>query len=120
MRVTSRGHRRFTHGVERKSPSTPLGCSRNRQGVEDDLPSTRLAQPERWWQVILIAAVVLFALPAEAAVRRYALVVGSNEGDASEVRLRYAETDAQRMGRVLREHGEFPPENVLVLVDGEA
>jgi hypothetical protein len=64
--------------------------------------------------------VALHASAAEAVVRRYALVVGSNEGDASEVKLRYAESDAQRVGRVLREHGDFPPENVLVLVDGEA
>lgn len=65
-------------------------------------------------------AVGLHAPAAEAVVRRYALVVGANEGDASEVKLRYAESDAQRVARVLREHGEFPPENVLVLVDGEA
>ncbi len=65
--------------------------------------------------LVLVAAILLVSSSADAAVRRYALVVGANVGDAGEVELRYAESDAKRIGKILREMGGFPPENVLFL-----
>jgi hypothetical protein len=46
----------------------------------------------------------------------YAVVVGSNEGGAGQQPLRFAEEDAQRMARVLREIGHFDPADVKVLL----
>lgn len=68
----------------------------------------------------LVLAFVLFAaLPAEAA-RRFALVVGANAGEPSEVRLRYAESDAERMASILRDVGGFDPGDVLLLTQTDA
>src|SRR5262245_25411589 len=44
---------------------------------------------------------------AAAPARRFALVVGANRGDAVDQPLRYAEADAARMARVLRDLGGF-------------
>jgi hypothetical protein len=49
--------------------------------------------------------VLLCASRASAAVRRYAVIVGNDRGDASDVGLRYAETDAQRVYDVLKDLG---------------
>lgn len=64
------------------------------------------------WVVLL-----LFSGIATAEIRRYALVIGANSGDRNEVVLRYAESDAQRMGHIFRTVGGFHPEDVLVLND---
>jgi hypothetical protein len=64
--------------------------------------------------VLLLAAVS----PARAAADsggRYAVVIGANAGDPSEPILRYAESDARRIGDVLRDVGGFFPEDVAVL-----
>ena len=68
-----------------------------------------------------LAAVVVFACApsASAAVRRYALVIGNDRGDASDVALRYAETDAQRIYDVLKDLGGFEPAD-MVLLRGES
>jgi hypothetical protein len=46
----------------------------------------------------------------------YAVVVGSNEGGAGQQPLHFAEDDAQRMARVLREIGHFDPADVRVML----
>lgn len=71
--------------------------------------------------VAVVAAIVvfLFTLHASAAVKRYALVVGNDRGDASDVALHYAETDAQRVYDVLKDLGGFEPAD-MVLLRGEA
>jgi hypothetical protein len=46
----------------------------------------------------------------------YAVVVGSNEGGAGQQPLHFAEEDAQRMARVLREIGHFDAADVRVLM----
>ncbi len=69
------------------------------------------------------ALALLFALAvclgsareAVAASGRYAIIVGENDGDRSEVTLRYAESDARRLAEVLRTVGGFYPENILLL-----
>lgn len=72
--------------------------------------------------VLLHLAVValVLAVPSHAwaAVQRYAVVIGNNQGDRDETNLRYAETDAQKVYDVLRDLGDFPPEN-MVLLQGE-
>lgn len=52
---------------------------------------------------------------AEAAERRYAVIVGSNAGDAAEVPLRFAERDAQRVAEVLSDYGGVAPEDMVRL-----
>jgi len=68
-----------------------------------------------------LLALVLLAGAAAAAeqvpLRRFALVAGSNDGGAGRVRLRYAATDAQAVGRVLRELGGVREEDLELLVD---
>lgn len=49
------------------------------------------------------------------AIERFALLVGNNEGAASEPSLRYAEDDATKLYDVLKDVGDFPPENMLLL-----
>jgi len=60
-------------------------------------------------------AVTLGASRLAAAVERFALVVGNNEGDAGDLRLRFAEEDATRVTGVLTELGGYRPENVTTI-----
>ena len=52
--------------------------------------------------------------------RRFALVLGVNQGDRGEVPLRYAEEDARRMLSVLREIGGVRAEDGFALLDVDA
>jgi hypothetical protein len=62
------------------------------------------------------ALALLAAIPvASAGADRFALVVGANDGLPSEVVLRYAEKDAERLARVLERVGGFAPSDVVVL-----
>lgn len=54
-------------------------------------------------------------LTAEAAVVRYAVVLGNDEGAADEQTLRYAEADAAKVFDVLTKLGRFDPENAILL-----
>ncbi|MCB9754906.1 MAG: caspase family protein [Myxococcales bacterium] len=68
-------------------------------------------------------ALVLVALApalASAAVVRYAVLIGNNEGAADEGALRYAERDATRVAEVLRALGGFHDENTVVLLGRDA
>jgi hypothetical protein len=75
-----------------------------------------------WVHCLLVLAatfgVLLSAPNASALVRRYALVVGDDRGDASDVALRYAEKDAERVYDVLKDLGGFEPGD-MVLLRGE-
>lgn len=57
---------------------------------------------------------------ANAEVQRYALVVGANHGLATEPPLRYAESDARRIGHILRDLGSFGRERTVVLTGANA
>jgi len=61
----------------------------------------------------------LTALTA-AAERRYALVIGANEGDRDELPLRYAERDAERTADVLRDFAGVQPEDLVLLESPDA
>lgn len=52
---------------------------------------------------------------AEARVTRFALVIGNDRGAANQVKLEYAEHDAEKMYQVLRDVGGFDPANMLLL-----
>ena len=70
--------------------------------------------------VTLWVCALLVPKLAEAAERRYALIVGANEGKLGEQPLRYAEQDAERVAEVLRERGSLPEENIVLLRGVEA
>jgi hypothetical protein len=67
----------------------------------------------------VLLGVLLSAPGALADVRRYALVIGNNRGDAEDGDLRYAESDAQRVYDVLKDLGHFEPMD-MVLLRGES
>ncbi|HEY4186624.1 MAG TPA: caspase family protein [Polyangia bacterium] len=68
------------------------------------------------WLVALSAGVLAAgAARAEPASLRVAVLVGNNTGEGDEARLRYAEEDAAKMSRVLRDLGGFRPEDLIVL-----
>jgi hypothetical protein len=69
---------------------------------------------------ICMATAFALAAPARADVERYAVIIGNNTGIGDDVDLRYAEEDARRIARILRELGNFPPENVVELTDGSS
>ena len=62
-----------------------------------------------------LGAVVALALPAAAAPRRIAVLIGSNEGSAELRPLRFAEEDAAKLGAVLTELGGVQPADLLLL-----
>lgn len=67
-----------------------------------------------------LVALLLASRHAAAEVERYAVVVGANVGSASDVTLRYAETDATRVYDVLKDLGGFRAENMLLLRGDDA
>src|SRR6185312_7227965 len=74
----------------------------------------------RWWRAACLAVALLATVhpaAARAEPNRFAIVIGANAGDADEPTLRFAESDAERVGTVLRQLGGFQPENVITLND---
>jgi len=70
--------------------------------------------------LLIATASVAAAAPAPAAaptpavrLRRFALLVGVDDGGPTRVRLRYAATDAKAVGRVLQSLGGVAPEDVV-------
>lgn len=64
---------------------------------------------------------LLLCTPAAAAdPSRYALLIGANRGQINEPLLRYAHSDAHRMGEALTTLGDFLPDNVVLLEDPSA
>ena len=64
-----------------------------------------------------LALVIVCALvaTAHAEIERYAVIIGHNSGASDEQQLRFAESDAQRVGELLAEVGGVPDENQIVL-----
>lgn len=70
----------------------------------------------RWGWALLVALVFVLAPSiAKAAIVRYAVIVGNDEGAADEPRLKYAQNDAERVHDVLTSLGDFREENVVLL-----
>ena len=67
-------------------------------------------------RLVTLAACAALALPGAArAAARFAIVVGNNEGAPGRARLWFAERDAERFARALRELGDFAPDRVALL-----
>ncbi|MFB1481853.1 caspase family protein [Corallococcus sp. RDP092CA] len=70
--------------------------------------------------VLLLVVGPARGLAAEEVPRRWALVVGENQGLSGEERLRFAEADAQRMREVLQDVGTVPPARTMTLLGTDA
>ncbi|MCA9689359.1 MAG: caspase family protein [Myxococcales bacterium] len=55
--------------------------------------------------------------PEARGVRRFALIVGANDGGPERARLRYAGSDASSLSAVLRRHGGVAPADRVMLLD---
>ena len=64
-----------------------------------------------------LVCVLTVTSAAQAEVRRYALIIGTNLGEPEETRLQYAERDARRVSDVLGRLGGIPEENRVLLLD---
>lgn len=69
-------------------------------------------------KILLAFLICLMPLSASAAVQRFAVLVGNNNGGLSRTPLKYAEKDAENMYRIFRSLGGIPEEN-LFLVRGK-
>jgi hypothetical protein len=69
---------------------------------------------------VLVCVLLCAPALARAEVKRYALVAGNNHGLSSDITLRHAIADAERVSNVLSEIGGFAPENMLLLRDATA
>lgn len=63
----------------------------------------------------LALAALLLAAPLVASAGRFAVVAGNDHGDASRPRLWFAERDAERMYRALKELGDFDRDGTVLL-----
>jgi hypothetical protein len=70
--------------------------------------------------MLVALALLLIHRPAGAEQRRYALLIGANAGERDEVVLRYANSDAHRMSRILQQLGGFRGEDVVLLQEAGA
>ena len=66
-------------------------------------------------RLILALTVALLAPASLAETKRVAIIVGNNAGGASMPPLRFAESDAGKMARVLVELGDVQPDDILLL-----
>ncbi|MEZ4449984.1 MAG: caspase family protein [Nannocystaceae bacterium] len=66
------------------------------------------------------SAPAIDAPPLAQGTRRFALVVGVNNGGQERARLRYAGSDAQSLARALSDLGGVDPDNRVILVDPDA
>ncbi|MFP2957928.1 caspase domain-containing protein [Myxococcus sp. 1LA] len=73
--------------------------------------------------LLLLVPALAAAAPAPSAppleVRRFALLVGVNDGGEGRARLRYAVTDARSFGSVLEELGGVQPQDKLLMMEGD-
>src|SRR5690242_2778445 len=72
------------------------------------------SRDERLVKAVLAIVALAAALPAEGAAR-FAVVAGNNHGATGRARLWFAEGDADRFARALRELGDFSDDRVAVL-----
>ncbi len=80
-------------------------------------------RPHRPRLAVALGALLLAALvpaAAQAEIKRYGFLVGSNRGAAHEVPLRYAESDVDAVADLLVEVGRFPSERVTRLIAPDA
>lgn len=87
----------------------------------------RIIRPEGARRTILLAswaaafAVIMPSAPVHASpTRKFALLVGHNDGGPGTTRLRYAESDTEKLHSVLRELGGYREEDVVRILGGTA
>jgi len=68
----------------------------------------------------LLLALCLLQRPALCEVQRFAVVIGNDRGQADDVELRYAASDADKVADVLRDIGGVQPANLVVLRNEDA
>jgi hypothetical protein len=69
--------------------------------------------------LLVALAVISHTGVSQAEVVRHAVVIGNDQGASGELPLRFAESDARKVFAVLRELGDFRPEN-MVLLEGRS
>lgn len=69
---------------------------------------------------VLLLSVLLGAGNLKAEVRRYAVIIGNNVGDAADPHLSFAEQDAREMREILRSFGGVADRDVRLLVGEDA
>ena len=80
-------------------------------------PQSRL----RLFAALLVLCVIVgFAAEARGDVRRFALIVGNNRGDADEPLLRYAEEDARRMDELMQRYGNMERRDMELVLGGDS
>ena len=84
----------------------------SRAGTSPSASSVCAAASPRWRRCFSLG---LMAAPAQAEVKRYGFLVGSNKGAAHEVPLRYAESDVDAVANLLMDLGGFPGERLTRL-----
>ena len=70
---------------------------------------------KRFALFVSLALCAWLARPSQASAARVALLVGNDEGQGADVRLRFAQSDAARLGSLLARMGGFSPDKVVVL-----
>ena len=65
----------------------------------------------------LALQLLVTAQPADVTLRRFALIAGANDGGGSRVTLRYANSDARSMSKVLTQLGGVEARDVVLLED---
>lgn len=65
--------------------------------------------------LMVLVTIWLLSAPARADVQRFAVIIGNNQGQGSDVPLRYAESDAGKVAKVLRDLGGFRPVDIVLL-----
>jgi hypothetical protein len=68
--------------------------------------------------LLLLAGASLLARPAQAGTRRFAVIVGNNQGSGAQPPLRYAEDDAAKLAGVLTELAGVAPGDLQLLRGG--
>jgi hypothetical protein len=71
---------------------------------------------------ILLSSIALFVATTASAApsRRFALLIGQNDGGADTVKLRYAEADARKLSAILRELGGYRDQDVVSVMGTDA
>jgi len=78
-------------------------------------PTLRLA-----WALCVVLFAWGFPRASEAAIRRYAVIVGNDLGAPGEEPLRYATSDARKIAEVLTSLGSVPKENLVLFENASA
>lgn len=78
-------------------------------------PTHRLA-----WALCVVLFAWGFPRASEAAIRRYAVIVGNDLGAPGEEPLRYATSDARKIAEVLTSLGSVPKENLVLFENASA